>query len=411
MVQKHRHHHPHPVQGRRKIERGRLRMLLIGSAIVLCAGAWWLFTGRHDSPASMPVQQHRRVTTPVPDDSTEWIRRALAISRTYHNVYTPCWEGAYGAIGDASLFAVTKDSSLLQFHLSGHDLRNMCVGTWVDDRAWVALAEFAWWDVTGRRNERLVADARKRYLEARSEGRLSHAEGFWSWYNYPPGMPGSQRIFTNSNMNQMAAVAARLYEATHEKEFLKDALLVWKGDGKIPGVLQTLYKGEGRWKGKEGLAAFGKQLPWEGAEYCSIGAALYRVTGDTLIRRIIIETARRIMDPANGWVDAEDFYQIRMDGNGAFVNYLMDAWTVAPRELSDIPVKVGRMLNHVWTNHYGASTVTLRRTTDNAIRNGWNPSGGEDGYGVDEIGTVHAQAEAARAFGIYANAFTRLKRK
>jgi hypothetical protein len=46
--------------------------------------------------------------------------------------------------------------------------------------------------------------------------------------------------------------------------------------------------------------------------------------------------------------------------------------------------------------------VILHRTQDHGIRNGWNPHGGEDGYGVDQIGTSHAQSQAVRAFGVYA---------
>jgi len=64
------------------------------------------------------------------------------------------------------------------------------------------------------------------------------------------------------------------------------------------------------------------------------------------------------------------------------------------------------MLTHVWTNHGGTATVVLHRTGDNGIRNGWNPRGGEDGYGVDEVGTVHAQGEAMRAFGTFAYYYT-----
>jgi hypothetical protein len=60
------------------------------------------------------------------------------------------------------------------------------------------------------------------------------------------------------------------------------------------------------------------------------------------------------------------------------------------------------MLEHVWTNHRGRARVTLHRTSDHGIRNGWNPNGGEDGYGVDEVGTVHPQSQAVRAFGVYA---------
>jgi hypothetical protein len=110
------------------------------------------------------------------------------------------------------------------------------------------------------------------------------------------------------------------------------------------------------------------------------------------------------MDPANGWVDPVDFYQITMDGNGAFVHYLVDAYLIAPEELSDIPEKIQKMLEHVWTNNHGAASVVLHRLSDDGIRNGWNPRGGEDGYGVDQIGGSHAQSQAARAFGVFAYA-------
>jgi hypothetical protein len=108
------------------------------------------------------------------------------------------------------------------------------------------------------------------------------------------------------------------------------------------------------------------------------------------------------MDPRNGWVAPEDYYQLRMDGNGAFVNFLLDAYEIAPDKLHDIPPKIQAMLDHVWTNNHGNAVVVLHRTSDNGIRNGWNPVGGEDGYGVGEVGTVHAQGEAARAFGAFA---------
>lgn len=331
-----------------------------------------------------------------------WIERAFLVSRRFHEVYTPCWEGAYGAIGDAYLFALTNDSSLLKFHLVDHDLREMCTGTWVDDRAWVCLAELTWWDLTGHTREELVEDARQRYNEARTEGRLTDFEGFWSWYNWHPSSGTEEKIFTNSNMNQMVTVACLLYEATHERKFLEDALLAWNGDRKHPGIEKTWYRGAGRWEGSGGRAAFGNQLPWRGTGYCSVAAALYRVTKKEKYRLIALETARCIMDPSTGWVDQSDFYQIQMDGNGAFVNYLLDAYRVAPKELSDIPRKIGAMLEHVWTNGHGVAKVTLHRESDHSIRNGWNTFGGEDGYNVDELGTVHAQGEAARAFGVFA---------
>ena len=346
-------------------------------------------------------------TTPVETRDSyhpmeKWLQRAYAIDQLFHYVYTPCWEGANGAIGDAYLFATTHDSSLLRFHLIEHDLRKMCVGTWVDDRAWVGLAEYYWWRFTGKTDMALIKDAEQRYVEARNEGRLSHHDGYWAWYNWPHQAGVNERIFTNSNMNQMVTLACDLYEATGGKSFLDDALLVWNGDKHIPGVEKTLYKGKGLWEGNTGRAAFGKELPWNGAEYCTIGAALYRVTSDPKYKTIVIATANRIMDPGNGWVDPADFYQIHMDGNGNFVHYLMDAYEIAPKELSDIPANVGKMLEHVWSNHGGRTVVTLHRETDNGIRNGWNPLGGEDGYKVDEVGTVHAQSQAVRAFGVYA---------
>ncbi|MGB5873452.1 MAG: DUF6479 family protein [Bacteroidota bacterium] len=361
----------------------------------------WVNPAARETPVQPPAgeRQTERPEAGAPKTDT-WAGRSLAVTRLFHEVYTPCWEGAYGALGDAYLFALTGDSTLLRFHTEDHDLREMCVGTWVDDRAWVCLAELAWWKVSGRGNMSLVTDAMRRYQEAREEKRLSNHEGFWAWYTYAPYV--GYEVFTNSNMNQMVTVACGLYEATGNRKFLEDALLVWNGDGRLPGLEKRWYRGEGRWEGKPGEAAFGKELPWGGTGMCSIGAALYRATGEEKYRDIAVATAKFIMDPANGWVDPHDFYQIRMDGNGAFVHYLMDAYEIAPEALEDLPGKVERMLDHVWTNHHGNATVTLHRTGDHGIRNGWNPHGGEEGYGVGEIGTVHAQGEAARAFGVFA---------
>ncbi len=342
-------------------------------------------------------------SAPLPYVPTEkWLQRAYMVDALFHEVYTPCWEGAYGAIGDAYLFAATHDSSLLRFHLIDHNLRAMCEGTWVDDRAWVCLTELTWYDVTGKTRSELLDDARQRYMRARNAGLLSNREGVWSWYNILPGASVRERVFTNSNMNQMATVACRLFEATKEKTFLDDALLVWNGNIASPGIEQTLYKGNGRWEGRGGLAAFEKQIPWNGIEYCSLAAALYRVTQDRKYREVIVSTAKRMMDPANGWIDPDYFYQIRMDGNGAFVNFLLDAYAVAPDELSGLLPQIEQMLDHVWTNNEGTASVTLHRESDHGIRNGWNPHGGEDGYNVNEVGTVHAQGEAVRAFGTFA---------
>lgn len=375
---------------------------IVGVGIILIV--YFLILKPGNRPGGVPTSSISAAANESKQNDTAepWITKAFAVNQLYREVYTPCWEGAYGAIGDAYLFAATHDSSLMRFHLHEHPLVDMCTGTWVDDRAWICLSEILWWKVTGKQFAYLVIDAQRRYDEARSEGRLSHHEGFWSWYNYPPTSSANQKIFTNSNMNQMATVSAQLFEATGRENYLDDALLVWNGDKKFPGIEKLMYKGNGRWEGKPGLAAFGKQLPWEGTEYCSLGASLFRVTKDVSYKKVIVATVERIMNPSNGWVDREDYYQIRMDGNGAFVNFLLDAYAVAPAELHTLLNHIETMLTHVWTNHAGSATVVLHRESDNGIRNGWNPNGGEDGYGVDEVGTVHAQGEAMRAFGTFA---------
>jgi hypothetical protein len=365
------------------------------------------FTGaKQNSP---PIAQQEQ-----PQESADLfqvtVQRAYAIDVLAHQLYNGEWEGATGAIGDAHLYAATGDQNLLELYTNKSRLLDLHNGTWVDDRAWACLAEMYWWNVSGKKNKQWVEDARNRYLEARREGRLSHHEGFWSWYNYFPGAKGNFRIFTNSNMNQMVTVACWLFEATHEKQFYNDALLVWNGDATYPGVEKKFYRGGGVWKGTEGRAAFGKQFPWEGAGMCSIGAALFRMTHEKKYKEIIAATARRLMDPANGWVDPQDFYQLHMDGNGAFVHFILDAYQTAPEQLSDIPDKIGKMLEHVWTNHHGTALITLHRPIDDGIRNGWNPRGGEDGYKVDEVGTVHAQSEAMRAFGVFAYVLHEMKR-
>lgn len=370
-------------------------------AVFLGAGGLYLLLRDHDTP---PLQGYSQRTErpPTPESITGWSERALAVSKKFREVYTPCWEGAYGAIGDAYLFALTGDSSLFRFHIVHHNLTRMCEGTWVDDAAWVCLAELKWWEITGKWDWSLVQDALRRYREMRRQGRLSSHEGFWTWYNWPPGASVGEPIFANSNMNQMATVACELFLATGNRQYLQDALLVWNGDGSTPGIEKRWYRGKGVWRGKMGQAAFGKELPWEGLGCASLAAALHRATGEERYRAIAVATARKILKPSTGWVDSLWFYQLGMDGNGAFVNFLFDVYAIAPGELTEIPRKVERMLEHVWTNHGGRATVTLHRVSDHGIRNGWNPHGGEDGYGVGEIGTVHAQGEAARAFGVFA---------
>jgi hypothetical protein len=396
----------HPAKQIAKPKPQRRMALAIGIGVLALAALVYFFVGQNPFQSKMEASnyippQHTAPQLTLQETYNIVVQRTNAIDALFQRVYTPGWEGAYGEIGEAHLYAATGDPNLLDASMSSRNLLVINNGTWVDDRAWACLAELYWWQFTGKKHQEWVQDAQRRYDEARAEGRFSHYQGFWSWYNYPPGINAKVAIITNTNMNQMANVACRLYEATHERRYYNDALLVWDGDDKYPGVEKTLYKGNGIWIGKGGLAAFGDQLPWEGAGYCSIGAAIYQMTHKEKYKDIVVATAKRLMDPANGWVDAEDFYQLHRDGNGAFVNFILDAYQIAPDELSDIPGKVEKMLNHVWTNHNGTAVVTLHRLSDNGIRNGWNPNGGEDGYNVNEVGTVHAQAEAVRAFGIF----------
>lgn len=342
----------------------------------------------------------------------ETVRRANAIDEKFERVYTAGWEGANGAIGEAHLYAATGSADLLDKAMNIRPLTKMENGTWVDDRAWICLAELYWWQFSGRKNRIWVEDAKKRYDDAKREGRLSNHEGFWSWYNWSPKQKVEDMIITNSNMNQMVTVACMLYDATREKRFYNDAILVWEGDSKYPGIEKTFYRGEGEWMGKQGRAAFGKQLPWEDGSYCSVGAAMYRMTGNEKFKKIVAASAKRVMDPLTGWIDPQDYYQLRMDGNGAFVHFVLDAYMIAPDLLPDLPEKIEKMLEHVWTNHHGEAPEILHRFSDDGIRNGWNPLGGEEGYNVDEVGTVHAQSQAMRAFGVFAYVLhERLKRE
>jgi len=407
MPKKSRHRiHPQLTNDKGTIQRNR--SLGIGIAFVLIMSIILFFWIRNGKKEPAVTVQEKALPPPTTSELLRTtIQRAYAIDNLFHRIINPEWEGANGAIGDAHLYAATGDASLLQFYSNTSKLLNMHNGTWVDDRAWVCLAEMYWWDVTGRNGSEWVDDARRRYLEAKREGRMSKHEGFWSWYNYPPRMSKEINIFTNTNMNQMATVACWLYQATQDKQFLNDALVIWEGDAKTPGVEKQFYRGNGIWKGREGQAAFGKQFPWEGTGMCTIGAALYRATGKEKYRDIVIATAKRIMDPSTGWVDPVDFYQLRMDGNGAFVLFILDAYQIAPAELVDIPGKVQKMLEHVWSNNHEKSLITLHRPIDNGIRNGWNPRGGEDGYKVNEVGTVHPQSQAVLAFGVFASILKR----
>jgi hypothetical protein len=404
MSRHHKHKHPLPTKDKLETHPSRRRVIIgLLSLLVLAVLVAVVLKERSSRLDQTATNQRASDGSKTEVLFRNVVHRTYAIDKLFRKVYSAGWEGANGAIGDAHLFAATGDQGLLYSFTNTYKMQEMFNGTWVDDRAWICLAEMYWWDFAGRKNTAWVADAKQRYLQAKKEGRLSYHEGFWSWYNWPPNaVPSGENLITNSNMNQMATAACMLYAATGDRQFYDDAVLIWDGDGKYPGVERMFYKGNGRWEGKSGLAAFGEQFPWQGAGYCSIGAALYRMTGNKKFRDVAVSIAKRVMDPTNGWVDGQDYYQVRMDGNGAFVHYILDAYMIAPEELPDIPIKVEEMLEHVWSNHHGSAALTLHQTEDDGIRNGWNPNGGEDGYGVNEVGTVHAQSQAVRAFGVFA---------
>ena len=114
------------------------------------------------------------------------VQRAYAVDVKFQEVYNAGWEAANGAIGEAFLYAATGDKNLLNRYINDRKLTDMFNGTWVDDRAWICLAELYWWQFSGRKNKAWVEDAEKRYIEARNEGRFSNQEGFWTWYSWPP---------------------------------------------------------------------------------------------------------------------------------------------------------------------------------------------------------------------------------
>ncbi|MFA6234354.1 MAG: hypothetical protein WC824_09280, partial [Bacteroidota bacterium] len=123
--------------------RGSAVILIAGGALFLIAvvyaiGGFAWFTGDGDQSA----RNGENESSFKPEE--KWLKRAYLIDALFHKVYTAGWEGANGAIGDAHIFAVTRDSSLLRFHTVLHPMKDLFNGTWVDDRAWAALAELYW---------------------------------------------------------------------------------------------------------------------------------------------------------------------------------------------------------------------------------------------------------------------------
>jgi hypothetical protein len=77
------------------------------------------------------------------------VQRAYAVDVKFQQVYNAAWEGANGAIGEAFLYAATGDKNLLNRYMNDRKLTDMFNGTWVDDRAWICLAELYWWQFSG----------------------------------------------------------------------------------------------------------------------------------------------------------------------------------------------------------------------------------------------------------------------
>lgn len=330
----------------------------------------------------------------------KYIEQAEKIENHFRSVYKPDWRGAYGLMGQAYLYKLTKNKSYLDYVTKEIDLLKLSNGEWVDDVAWVCLALLHWWDATGRTNKKWLRNVINRYDKFRRKKLLTANNGYWTWYNIPKSFFQFKKRFTNSNMNQMVTVACWLYRITGGKKYLNDVLLVWEGNKDHIGIEKKLYKGNGIWKGKPGPAASGAELPFNGAGYLSIGSALYKATKNNKYKKIVIDTTKYILNPENNWVDEEHYYQKYIDGNGAFIHFLMDAYSIAPKELSFVLSRCKKMLDHVWTNNEGKAKVILHRESDHGIRHGWNPFGGEEGYFPNEIGTTLAQAEALRAWGI-----------
>ncbi|MGA3287114.1 MAG: hypothetical protein ABSD46_06790 [Bacteroidota bacterium] len=148
----------------------RLKMIALSSIglFTILAVAYILTKGDLFGTKDTPVvRKAASQDSPAPDLFRRTVQRAYAVDKLFHQVYNAEWEGANGAIGDAYLYAATGDENLLSLYTNTYRLLDMHNGTWVDDRAWICLAEMYWWDVSGRKNMQWVDDAKNRYLEAR----------------------------------------------------------------------------------------------------------------------------------------------------------------------------------------------------------------------------------------------------
>ena len=137
----------------------KIKRAVIG--VLIFSAGFFSLTNAESPPSSTTLQSPKTPYQP----RQLWVQRACDVTKLFQKVYTPGWEGAYDSIGDAYLFATTKDPALLRFHTAQWSFYN---GNWVDDSAWACIAELKWWEVTVRRDSVLVYDAAKRYIEARN---------------------------------------------------------------------------------------------------------------------------------------------------------------------------------------------------------------------------------------------------
>ena len=148
----------------------RLKMITLSSIglFTVLATTYILTNGDLFGTKGTPVVEKAILQeSPASDLFQRTVQRAYAVDKLFHQVYNAEWEGANGAIGDAFLYAATGDENLLSLYTNTYRLLAMHNGTWVDDRAWICLAEMYWWDVSGRKNMQWVNDAKNRYLEAK----------------------------------------------------------------------------------------------------------------------------------------------------------------------------------------------------------------------------------------------------
>jgi len=170
---------------------------------------------------------------------------------------------------------------------------------------------------------------------------------------------------------------------------------VWNGM-RITRCGEKNYRGHGIWKGTK-ESGFGKQFPWMGS-MCSIRL---QCSDDRRkkYKETAVATAQRIMDPANGWWSAR--FLSAADGLEMALSFIhIRCVSNCSGPAPDIPYKIEKMLEHVWTNHHGKQLITLHRPIDDAS--------GTDGIRTRQDvtkwmnWTVHAQSEAVRAFGVFA---------